>query len=126
MRTLLVVIGMTIAGGAAAANFDGVYTGTRTTNPLRPGTVGCTPANAVASKFIVRNNHFKMKMGNDTNDIVVAPDGTIETSMAYRYAAQGTMNSVVHVNGKIVGDVFQMEIGNEYCSTHVSLKKTAS
>ena len=121
-KLLLATIALLALGGTAmaAGPYDGVYNGTRTTKALRPGALGCTPMTADAS-ITVTDNRFGVTVGNFSKDIEVSADGTIKGSMQYRTS---TGIFVVNFAGKITNGDFQMDRGNEYCATHVSLKKS--
>ncbi len=126
MRASFAAASAVLAGpiaAMAAGTFDGVYEGTRTTKPLTAGVIGCNAANGVRERFKVTNNRFNYKIGIDTNEIEIGPDGTFNKSVPYRYNAGYTMNTVVTIRGQIVGKEFQIESGNQFCSTHISLRK---
>ena len=118
--TVSFIGGMTMAGGS----YDGVYTGTRTTKPLRPSATNCPAADNVAATITVTGNRFTTMVANETHDIEVAADGTIKASIQYRTSGAGLSVIITNFIGKIVNGDFQMDRGNEYCATHISLKKS--
>ena len=108
----------------AAGSFDGVYTGTRTTKPLRSGVIGCAPAEGASATVTITNNRFTTKVGVDSYDIEISADGTFNKSATYRVGGQGMTNAIVNISGKINNGELQMDRGNEYCASHFSLKKS--
>ncbi|HXA23428.1 MAG TPA: hypothetical protein VNW90_14130 [Acetobacteraceae bacterium] len=127
IRATLLVVLLTWAGltpSLAGGSFDGVYTGTRTTKPLRPGVTGCAPADGVPATLTITINRSSTKLGLDSYDIEIAADGTFNKSATFRIGGQGATNGVVNISGKIVNGDLQMDRGNEHCAGHSSLTKS--
>ena len=117
---------LALAGTAmAAGSYDGIYNGTRTTKPTRAGVTSCTPVDNAATTVTVANNHFDVKVGNDTHGIDIAADGSFKGSMTFRTSSQGSIGVYqISYSGQITNGDFQMDRGNEYCATHISLRKS--
>jgi len=114
---------LTALGGAAdaAGSFDGVYTGSRTI--LRTTNGPCNPSLTHVS-VVVRNNHFDRGWGRIVLSIDVANDGTFRQSGVHYNLHTAGIDYVASIKGKIAGGDFEADIGDNYCTVHLSLKKS--
>lgn len=110
-------LALALAGTAGAGGtFDGAYKGRQSMLPgSRPG---CTSYNTT---IIIKNNHFNRRWGDATLSIDVAGDGTFNgeaTFISYRRPL------VVSINGGIIGEKLEADMGDSNCKTHLSLTKS--
>lgn len=114
---------LAVAGDAWAADtFDGVYLGkafvTRANNDR-----GCGADDVpVNSKAVVKHNKFSRKWSSIMLHIEIAEDGSFSSSAYYRATKAGVL--VVTIEGRIVGDDLEADIGHLSCQFHLSLRRS--
>jgi hypothetical protein len=113
------VTAVVFAGAANGANqFDGSYSGMRTTT--RGGPPYC-PTAQMRISTVVSNGQFSLSYSGVVSvPATVAADGSFSGSAQYKY---GPTTSQAKLNGRIASNVLNAELEGGYCTYHYSLNK---
>ena len=121
---VLACLGLAAAGGVAAAGtFDGVYRGTQRTT-LTNNSGECAHIDNNNAALQIQNNHFTRVWGPANLSVDVAADGSFAAEQMVGGGRGTGAPRTVQIKGKITGGNLEADIGTNYCTAHLSLKKS--